>query len=240
MVLGPIQSATQAVNNYKSAHQGLYNVPAKNIVLPGLLLGNMAYKLGTEKNPEKRNEVLWNSAISWLGGTLLYNANSKVLPYFTLPGVAGAIALFKIAQKDTPEEKTDTAINHASWWLSGMGVQKIANLMSLKGPFHTLCAFAVGSSVVGPIIASLVKQHILPKFGKNNAQVLGSSFDTLRTGYNTGNRTDTTFSPFTEPAPYQVNALNQKTNVNLNKPPANYDPFDPFNLKNVIPGGFLK
>ena len=136
----------QPINNVRKFNK----IPPKQVMLPGLLIGNMAYKLGTEKNPAKRGEILTNAIISWLGGTLLYNANSRVLPYFTLPIVAGAIALYKIAERDTPEEKTDTAINHSTWWLTGIATQKFASgLMKLKGPFNSLFAFAVGASVIG-------------------------------------------------------------------------------------------
>jgi len=230
------QTAPQAVNNFKAAHKGFYNVPAKSILLPGLLIGNMAYKLGTEKNPQKRSEVLWNSVISWLGGTLLYNANSRVLPYFTLPLVAGSLALFKIAQKDTPEEKTDTAVNHGAWWASGIAAQKLAQLANLKGPFNTLCAFAVGASVAGPVIASLIKDKILPLLAKKKD--IGNSFNNIRPEYNVGTKQSNNFSPFTEPAAYQINQSGEKTHTNLQN--SAYNPFDPFNLEEHVPGGLMQ
>lgn len=212
------------------------NIPTKSVVLPGLLIGNMAYKLGTEKDPQQRGDILTNSIISWLGGYLLYNANNKVLPYFTLPIVAGAIALYKIAQQDTPEEKTDTAVNHGAWWLSGALTQQLAKMAKLGGPVNSLVAFAVGASVIGPVVSSYVKQNIIPKIAKSKD--IGTGFDSLKmNGYNVGKRENSNFSPFNDPAPQTFNGNGQPVNVNLNKTP--YNPFDPFNLKDSIPGGLV-
>lgn len=229
-------SMADTASRFKSSPTSIYNVPAKQIILPGLLIGNMAYKLGTEKNPQRRSDVFWNSVISWVGGALLFNTNNKLLPYFTLPAVAGSIALFKIAQKDTPEEKTDTAINHASWWLTGMATQSVSSkLFKLKGGFNALCAFAVGASVIGPVIATLVKDKVLPMFGKDHKKNIGSSFESLKTGYNVGQRSQPNFSPFSEPSPLYMTKDNQRMNLDLDK--GNYDSFDPFNIKGLIPGG---
>lgn len=222
-----LSTVSKAANNYKN----LYKIPPKNIVLPGLLLGNMAYKLGNEKNPIRRDNVLWNHLTSWVGGALLYNANNKILPYFTLPFVAGSIALFRIAQKNTPEEKTDTAINHAAWWGSGMLTQKAASLMKINGTFQAICAFAVGASIVGPLVSNFTKHTILPLFGKNETSNIGKSFDNLQVNYNTGSKTNTDFSPFSEPAAYQLNQKDERVNVDLDK--TAYDPFNPFNINDL-------
>jgi hypothetical protein len=223
---------TNAVNQVRKFN----NIPAKNVVLPGLLIGNMAYKLGTEKNPQKRGDLLTNSLVSWLGGFLLYNANNKVLPYFTLPIVAGSIALYKIAQQDTPEEKTDTAVNHGAWWASGIAAQQLARLAKLKGPFNSLVAFAVGASVVGPVVASFVKQKIIPTLAKSND--IGKTFDTLKMNeYSVGKRNNANFSPFNDPSPSSFNGKGEPVNTNLDQ--TAYNPFDPYNLKGSIPGGLV-
>lgn len=219
-----MSTVSKAANNYKN----LYKIPPKNIVLPGLLLGNMAYKLGNEKNPIKRDNVLWNQLTSWLGGALLYNANNKVLPYFTLPFVAGSIALFRIAEKTTAEEKADTAINHASWWGSAILTQELAKKFNIKGTFQGMCAFAVGASIVGPIISNFIKQKILPLLGQKDKTQIGNSFDNLKVNYNTGTKTNTDFSPFTEIPAYELNGRDERVNVDLDK--TAYDPFNPFNI----------
>lgn len=225
-----ISSASSALQNNR-IYRDIYNTPAKNIVLPGLILGNMAYKLGTEQNPQKRNDILWNSIISWVGGSLLVNLNNGLLPYFTLPAIAGSIALYKIAQKNTPEEKTDTAINHVSWWASGFLTQKVAQLFKLTSSFQTLCAFAVGASIVGPILSAFVKEKVLQKVAKEKANYLGNSINQLNAGYRVGQSVDTNFSPFASFSNTSSQASNQ---IN-----SGYDFRDPYNLKKLIPGRFV-
>lgn len=233
MNTGPVASrigqAAQQLKNNPMASQ-ILNPPVKNIVLPGLLLGNMAYKLGTEKDPQKRNDVMWNSLISWLGGVLLTN---RALPYYVLPGVAGSIALFKIAQKDTAEEKKDTAINHAAWWLTGIATQAAAKVLNLKSAFSTYCAFAVGASVFGPLVAHFVKQKILPPIIKNQEKTISNGIDTLTSGYPVGQKANLHFSPFNDPA--NGSPFNHFTPTK-----SNYDPTDPYNLKKLVPRAFFK
>lgn len=227
-----MSTVSKAAINYKN----LYKIPPRNIVLPGLLLGNMAYKLGNEKNPIKRDNVLWNQLTSWVGGAFLYNANSKILPYFTLPFVAGSIALYRIAQKTTPKEKTDTAINHASWWGGGILAQKVASLMKINGYFQAMCAFAVGASIVGPIISNFTKQTILPLIGEKKQTDIGKSFDNLKVDYNTNSKPETDFTPFASPAAQQINETDERVMPEVKK--STYDPFNPFNINKSAIKGF--
>lgn len=220
--------ANQIKNNPTAAN--ILNPPIKSLVLPGLLLGNMAYKLGTEKNPKKRNEVIWNSAISWLGGLLLTN---KALPYYVLPAVAGSIALFKIAQKDTPEERKDTAINHAAWWLTGIATHAVAKAVNLKSAFSVYCAFAVGASVFGPLVSHFIKQKILPPITKDQEKIISNGIDTLTSGYPVGSKHNSSFSPFNDPS-------TSSPFTQFSQPTSTYDVTDPYGLKKLIPGGFFK
>lgn len=234
-----IAQASERINKYKSTPVGntLYNTPAKNLVLPGLLLGNMAYKMGTEKNPRKRSNILINSLASWVGGAGLVKLHNVVLPYYFLPALAGTIALFQIAQKDTPQEKTDTAVNHATWWFSGIMAQNIAKLAKLKTPFQSICAFAVGASIAGPIIAHVIKKKIVPSFFN---QQVAQNLETMKPDYGIGQKATPNFSPFYgEPAPVD-NANIAASMLSPTRSGNGLTEFDPYNLNELIPGGFLK
>ena len=245
-------SLSNVTQKIQASTGGVYNLPPRQVILPALLIGNMAYKLGSEKNPQRRGDILSNSLVSWLGGVLLYNANGSInpvktsvlkpLPYFTLPIVAGAIALYNIAKNDTSEGKTDTAINHASWWLTGIATQKLAAMAKLTGPFNVFCSFAVGASVIGPVIASFIKTKILPLLGKEKSNYIANTLSNIQPEYNVGNTVNANFSPFgnNEPAALKFSQTRQDPNVATNNPPNNFDPTDPFNLDSLVPGGFLK
>lgn len=206
--------------------RNINNTPVRNILLPALLIGNMSYKVGTERDAQKQSDVFWNSLFSWIAGALLVNLNNGVLPYFVLPITAGSIALFKIAQKDTPEEKTDTALNHATWWLSGIGAQLVAKGLKLNSSFQTLCAFAVGTSIVGPLLSHFVKENVLPLFIKDKNATIGKTFEQVNANYPLGKNVDPHFSPFS--------AFTPKASANL--PQSKFNPQDPYNLKQLIPG----
>jgi hypothetical protein len=209
------------------ARKVFYDVKSSHLVLPGLLLGNMAYKLGSEKDPVKQKEVFINSILSWIGGSILVNANSNIIPYYTLPAIAFSTALYKIGQKDTTEERADTAINHAVWWTSGIFTERLASALKLSNPFQKVCAFAVGSSVIGPIIAALLKQKLLPKIVKDPSSIIKTTTDTINPKYQTGNASATYFSPFndypngTKPAAASLNS--------------GYDFTDRYKLKKINP-----
>jgi hypothetical protein len=227
---------TASSQTVRQAASGLYNIPPGRLVLPGLIIGNMAYKLGTEKDPQKRNDLLTNTLVSWAGGAALATMHlNKVLPYYLLPAIAGTIGLYQVAQKNTPQEKRDTAINHATWWFSGMAAQGAAKLMNLKGPFQSICAFAVGASVAGPLVSHFVKQKVVPLFTKNN---LTPALNSFNTEYRIGDSTSPHFSPFAGTAPSRANQAAMSLNPGQQK--ASYDPLDPYSLNQLIPGGFLK
>lgn len=215
--------------------QGIYNTPAKNIVLPALLVGNMAYKLGTEKNPDKRTDTLINNLVSWGGGAALVNLHNKVLPYYLLPIAASAVALFQVASKDSPKEKADVAVNHGAWWAGGIGMQAfVSKVLGLSSPLQRLCGFAAGASILGPLVANLIKDKIIPNPGKLPTKIIEN---TLSPSYTVGNSSNTQFSPFSgeQKSTAQLAAMALEP-----KGKSTYKANGPYNLNSLIPGGLLK
>jgi hypothetical protein len=213
------------------------NVQTSQLVLPGLILGNMAYKMGSEKNPEKRSELLTNSLVSWAGGAAMATMHiNKVLPYYLLPAIASTIMLYQMGQKDTPKEKRDTLVNHATWWFSGIGAQALARAVNLKGPFQGICAFAAGASMAGPIISHIIQEKVLPLFDKNKPQQ--PALNSFSTEYRVGATPAPNFSPFSG----ATNSATQLANNSLKAKATNnpYNALDPYNLNALIPGTFFK
>jgi hypothetical protein len=236
IAVSPAIKQKQSFRGAPGAVTSLNAIPPGQLVLPGLLVGNMAYKLGAEKNPAKKSELLVNSLISWAGGAAMATMHfNKTLPYYLLPALAGTIGIYQLAQKDTPQEKRDVLVNHSSWWLSGIAAQGVAKLANLKGPFQAICAFAVGASIAGPLISHFIREKIVPIFDKNKA--VNPALSSFNTEYRVGNNVSPNFSPFSG-ATYEASSLASKR---LAKKEADvFNPFDPYNVNQLIPGGFLK
>jgi len=213
------------------------NPPLKTVILPSLVLAKLAYSLGSEK-PENRNNVIKQTLISWLFGLSLA---SKAVPYYTLPITAISLAIYKMAQKNNSQDMMDVGINHASWWLCGVGMKNLTKSLENNSGVSKFFGFAVGASVVGPVVANFIKSKVLPLINQNNLLkntkieniMLDSPDSTRKVALINPLFTDTKKILASPPPPAAPIAAN--TNNTVSNPTPKHDPSDPYCVKGLFP-----
>lgn len=200
------------------------NPPLKAIVLPVLVMGQLAHSMGSEKNTDNQVAIAKQSIISWLISFLLIN---KSMPNYVFPLTALPLAIYKMAQKPTLKEKEEVFVNHACWWTCGLAMRNLSKLLEVSTGLSQFLGFAVGASVVGPVVAKFIKNNILPLINKDDPGKKNNNFNinTNKTAPKSPTFNGKIFNPIFDSYEKKPPKFDPKKN---------YDPADPKYLSHLI------